>query len=139
MNKIKRLQIGEGLDFYTLSHDKMHSALRKILLDSKYVENVKRVSQLVHDQREKPLDRAIWWIEWVLRHPNVNHTRSPVISLGYIVGNSIDIIGFSAIVFILQVFITYKLIIFGYKMNVRQRFFCKLRQFNSIVIHKKIQ
>lgn len=81
--------MGEYLDFYTLSYDKIRRTLQKILVDPKYVDNTKRVSQLVYDQPENPLDRAIWWIEWVLRHPNLNDLQSPVITLGYIVGNSI--------------------------------------------------
>lgn len=135
MNKIKRLQMGETLDFYTLSHDKIKVALEKVLEDVKYMSNAKRMSAIVRDYNEKPLDRAIRWIEWVLRHPNVNFTQSPVITLGYIVGNSLDVIAFSAIAFILQIYISFKLIYFIYKMNIYQRLFNR----NTAQIHDKQQ
>lgn len=139
MNKIKRLQLGENLDFYTVSYDKISTALRKILVDSKYVENAKQVSRLVYDQPEKPVDRAIWWIEWVLRHPNRSDQQSPVITLGYIVGNSIDIIAFSAIVLIMQMFVTCKLIASTYKTNIFRCVFSQKKRFNNVDIHKKQQ
>lgn len=140
MNKIKRLQMGENLDFYTLSLDSIRSTLRKVLENSEYTMNAKRVSAAVFDQHEKPLDRAIWWIEWVLRHPNENYLQSPVIKLGYMVGNSIDVIGFSAIIFIMQIYISYKLIIvFVYKANILQRIFSGKKRCDIVDIHKKIQ
>lgn len=130
MNKIKRLQMGEHLDYYTLSHDSIRSTLRNVLENTEYTMNAKRVSSVVSDQHEKPLDRAIWWIEWILRHPNQSYLQSPVITSGYIVGNSIDVIGFSAIIFLLQIYMSYKLIFLVYSRQKR----CDI-----VDIHKKQQ
>lgn len=141
MNKIKRLQLGVDLDFYTLSHDKMRGALQRVLENPQYMINAKKVQNIVFelDQHEKPLDRAIWWIEWILRHPNENNLQSPVIILGYIVGNSIDVIGFSTIIFILQICVAFKLVTFVYKMNVVQRILNKEKYCDIVDIHKKEQ
>lgn len=139
MHKIKRLQMGEHLDFYTLTHDKIRSALRKVLENPEYMTTAKRVSSVVFDQKENPLDRAIWWIEYVLRHPNESDLQSPVIPLGYIVGNSIDVIGSSAIIFTMQIYISFKLIILVFKMNIRQRIFSRFKCYDIIDIDKKQQ
>lgn len=40
-----------------------------------------------------PLERAVWWIEWILRIPDVEYLKSPVLRLGFVAGNSFDIIG----------------------------------------------
>lgn len=67
--------------------------LEALLENPKYSENVKELSVRFRDQKEKPLDRAVWWIEWVLRNPNAeDFLKSPVLRLGIIVGNSYDII-----------------------------------------------
>lgn len=109
MNAVKRLRIAESLDFFAISHNKTKMMLQKILEDPKYIENAKRLSVIVNDQKEKPLERAVWWIEWILRNPHLDSLKSPVNSLGYIVGNSLDIISFATIFFILQMFLLYKL------------------------------
>lgn len=56
-----------------------------------YKENIKVMSKYLKDQKELPLDRALWWIEWVLRNPNsyvVNHGKN----LNFFQIQSIDVI-----------------------------------------------
>lgn len=131
--------MGVELDFYTLSHNKLKTALQNVLQNPEYTMNAQRVQQLVFDQHEKPLDRAIWWIEWVLRHPTENNLQSPVIQLGYIVGNSIDVIGFSTIIFIVHIYIAYKLVNRVYQMNIVQRTFGQDKYCDTVDIHEKQQ
>lgn len=50
-------------------------------------------SKNFRDQPEKkPLDRAIWWIEFILRNPNPSYLRSPVLDLGFFKSNLYDVI-----------------------------------------------
>lgn len=64
----------------------------KMLGATSYAENMKTVSKLFHDQKEEPLDRAIWWIEWTIRHPNSTHLRSLGHELNFIQLQSIDVL-----------------------------------------------
>lgn len=41
----------------------------------RYAERAKKVSSIAHDQMESPLDRAIYWIEYVIRHKGAPHLR----------------------------------------------------------------
>lgn len=82
----------EGVDYKTMTTEIIKEKLQKILEDPKYTMNVKNLSAQFRDQKEKPLDRAIWWTEWVLRNPNVEFLKSPVLRLGFIKGNSYDVI-----------------------------------------------
>lgn len=102
MENVKRLQIGTSLDFYSLSYNNTIQTIRDVLENPKYSTNVKKLSAVVRDRKESPLDIAVWWIEWLLRHPDVDYLESPVQTLGYIAGNSIDIIAFATIIFLLQ-------------------------------------
>ena len=63
-----------------------------MLFNFRYAINSKKRSNNFRDQKEKPLDRAVWWVEWVLRHPTATHMRSPVLKLGSFKSNLIDII-----------------------------------------------
>lgn len=48
-------------------------------------------SRLLRDQSEKPIERAVWWIEYVIRNPDASHLRTPTIELGFIRSNSLDL------------------------------------------------
>lgn len=37
--------------------------------------------ELIQDQPMKPLERAIWWIEYVLRHGGAKHLKSPAANI----------------------------------------------------------
>lgn len=54
------------------------------------MEKAKLISRNFRDQPERPVDRAVWWIEYVMRNPNPDHLRSPVLKMGLVAGNSYD-------------------------------------------------
>lgn len=72
---------------------------------------MKMRSKRFRDQPEKPLNRAVWWIEYVLRHPNPEHLRSPVLKQGSFVSNLFDIILVFAVFIVLMVFVLWGLLI----------------------------
>lgn len=37
--------------------------------------------ELIQDQPMKPLERAVWWTEYVLRHGGAKHLRSPAANI----------------------------------------------------------
>lgn len=137
MRNVKRLEIAESLDFYSLSYNGIKTIFQQILGNRTYSANAKRLSRLIKDQKEHPLDRAIWWIEWILRYPHVN-TKSPVNTLGYFVGNSLDVISFATIIFILQAVILCRIVIFIVKY-ITQVLVKRIKHFNKIYEFKKFQ
>lgn len=42
----------------------------------------------------KPLDKAMWWIEYVIRHKGAEHLRSPVVEMSWFKLLSLDVITF---------------------------------------------
>lgn len=62
------------------------------------------------DQPEKPLDRAVWWVNWVLRNPNPEHMQSPVMKLGFIRSNIYDILAVAVALLLFALFVVCKLI-----------------------------
>lgn len=138
MKNAKRLQIAESLDFYSLSYNKTKATLQQILDDPKYAKNAKKLSNIVNDQMEKPLDRAIWWIEWVLRNPNIYTLKSPVNTLGYVVGNSLDVISFATILFMLHMFMLYKILSLICKF-LFETIIKRMNCFNKIRKYEKLQ
>lgn len=113
--KARRLGMAEGMNYINLNTADIKSTLVKVIRNANYSINAKKVSQQYRDQKEKPLDRAVWWIEWVLRNPDIENLRSPVLRLGYFVGNSFDIIAFIFCIVFLSLFVIF--ITFFYLMK----------------------
>lgn len=114
-NLMRSIKFGfaEKIDFYTMTTSHITEVLRKILDDPEYLLNAKNISRKYKDQKEKPLERAIWWIEWLLRNPNCDYLRSPVLHLGFIIGNSYDVVAFIVIssslllIILIGIFVSY--------------------------------
>lgn len=70
------------------------------------------MSKHFRDQKERPIERAVWWIEWAIRNPNANYIKSPVLDLGTFRANSYDLIAFLILAPILLYFILTSLVKF---------------------------
>lgn len=90
--------IAEKIDFDTMTTETIKEQLNRVLKDPKYTENIKKLSAKFRDQKEKPLDRAVWWAEWLIRNPDCEYLKSPVLKLGFISGNSYDVIALISII-----------------------------------------
>lgn len=53
-----------------MTKDIIRDKLFKIPEDTRCYENAKKMSAHSRDHKEKPLDRAVWWIELLLRNPD---------------------------------------------------------------------
>lgn len=97
--------MAEAINFANVTTDEIRLKLLKLLEDPKYAIRSKRLSQSFRDQKETPLDRAVWWIEWVLRNPQPDYLTSPTLRLGHIVSSAFDVVAFLVTAIILTVFI----------------------------------
>lgn len=123
--------ITEGVDYLTLNHDETLKTILKVLKDSSYALNAQKWSKRFRDQKEAPLERAIWWMEWLIRNPDCDYLKSPTHRLGFISANIYDIIAVITIISSLLVIILLKL----FYNCVRK--YC---QFNhSKRFHKKVE
>ncbi|XP_030782380.1 UDP-glucuronosyltransferase 2B23 isoform X2 [Rhinopithecus roxellana] len=82
------------LDFNTMSSTDLANALKTVINDPLYKENVMKLSRIQHDQPVKPLDRAVFWIEFVMRHKGAKHLRPAAHDLTWFQYHSLDVIGF---------------------------------------------
>uniref|UniRef100_A0A8C8TME6 UDP-glucuronosyltransferase n=1 Tax=Peromyscus maniculatus bairdii TaxID=230844 RepID=A0A8C8TME6_PERMB len=82
------------VDLDTLSTTDLLTALRTIINDPSYKENAMRLSRIQHDQPMKPLDRAIFWIEYVIRNKGAKHLRVAAHDLTWFQYHSLDVLGF---------------------------------------------
>ncbi|KAJ3667212.1 hypothetical protein Zmor_002612 [Zophobas morio] len=64
------------LELADLNEISLGEALNEILNNSKYSNNAKKRSELLHDQPMSPMDTAIFWVEHVIRHKGAPHLRN---------------------------------------------------------------
>ncbi|KAJ6660592.1 hypothetical protein lerEdw1_017589 [Lerista edwardsae] len=82
------------LDFHTMTANDLVNALNTIIHNTTYKKNAVRLSQIHHDQPVKPLERAVFWIEFVMRHKGAKHLRPAAHHLTWYQYHSLDVIAF---------------------------------------------
>lgn len=74
----------------------------------RYTENIKKRSSIIQDQPDKPLDRAVFWIEHVLKHGG-DHLRSGVVDLSlaqYLLLDVISVIAGVLVIVVMAIYMT---------------------------------
>lgn len=111
MDKSIKSGVAEKYDLRSVNNHTFSIAILNMLKNRKYAENMRERAQKFRLQKENPLDRALWWIDWVLRHPNEEVFRNPALDMNIFQRQSIDVIVFLTIVFSIISAIILKLII----------------------------
>uniref|UniRef100_A0AAY4DTR9 UDP-glucuronosyltransferase n=1 Tax=Denticeps clupeoides TaxID=299321 RepID=A0AAY4DTR9_9TELE len=96
------------LDFFEMDTKDMVEALRSVINDPSYKKNMMRISELHHDQPTKPLDRASFWIEFVMRNKGAKHLRVQAHNLSWFQYYCLDVAVFLLAVVGLFIFIMVK-------------------------------
>ncbi|CAD0205761.1 unnamed protein product [Chrysodeixis includens] len=69
--------IGVKLEAKDITEESFSKAINTVIGNKSYRENIIKLRDRMHDQPQKPLERAMWWIEYVMRHGGAKHLRSP--------------------------------------------------------------
>lgn len=80
------------VDIAMLDRHIFADALMAALHNPSYRENMQLLSRLHRDQPMKPLDQAVFWIEYVMRHKGAGHLKTDSIKMSWFVYNSVDVI-----------------------------------------------
>jgi glucuronosyltransferase len=103
------LGVAVKVSYIWFSKNAFKEAVRSILENPTYKDKAELISKRFRDQPERPLERAIWWVKYVLRNPNPDHLRSPTLKLGYFVSNGYDVFCFVGAIIGLIIYFILKL------------------------------
>uniref|UniRef100_A0AAG5D7U9 UDP-glucuronosyltransferase n=1 Tax=Anopheles atroparvus TaxID=41427 RepID=A0AAG5D7U9_ANOAO len=94
--------VGKRLSIEHLNTKELVETIQEIMTKESYRTNMKRMSALFRDQPEHPLDRAVWWIDWALRHPDATEMQTHGTGLHWFIKHSYDVLIplFAAIAFV---------------------------------------
>nr|XP_008111260.1 PREDICTED: UDP-glucuronosyltransferase 2A1 isoform X1 [Anolis carolinensis] len=82
------------LNIHTMTAQDLVDAVNTVIHNATYKENAVRLSKIHHDQPMKPLDRAVFWIEFVMRHKGAKHLRVAAHDLTWYQYHCLDVIAF---------------------------------------------
>ncbi|XP_048200447.1 UDP-glucuronosyltransferase 1A9 isoform X5 [Perognathus longimembris pacificus] len=116
MDNAKRMETrgaGVTLNVLEMTSDDLANALKAVINDKSYKENIMRLSSLHKDRPIEPLDLAVFWVEFVMRHKGAPHLRPAAHDLTWYQYHSLDVIGFLLAVVLAVVFTIFKCCAFG--------------------------
>ncbi|XP_044191026.1 UDP-glucuronosyltransferase 2C1-like isoform X2 [Thunnus albacares] len=96
-------------------------AIQEVLNDPSYRMNMQRLSRLHRDQPMKPLDRALFWIEFVMRHKGAAHLRTESYKLPWYSYHSVDVILFLVTIALLVLFIFAGLVCSCFRLCLKRK------------------
>ncbi|CAH0715026.1 unnamed protein product, partial [Brenthis ino] len=79
-----KFKIGKKLLMETVTEEALFNAIEDILSDNSYRDNIIKLRNIMHDQNQSPLERAVWWTEYVLRHGGALHLQAPAAHMDWI-------------------------------------------------------
>ncbi|KAJ9601567.1 hypothetical protein L9F63_000310 [Diploptera punctata] len=99
--------IGVTLEFRNISAESVTWALREVLDNPKYRENMQKLSRIFRDQPLPPLEQAVFWTEYVIRHKGAPHMRSAALDLTWYQYYLLDVISLLVltVIFIITVIV----------------------------------
>lgn len=118
MDNAKRMETrgaGITLNVLEMSSGDLENALKAVINEKSYKENIMRLSRLHKDRPIEPLDLAVFWVEFVMRHKGASHLRPAAHDLTWYQYHSLDVIGFLLAVTLTVIFITFKACAFTFR------------------------
>jgi glucuronosyltransferase len=109
MQKLKKLGVAVEVDFRTFYVEAFTKAILTILEEPSYAENAMKISKLFQDKPQKPLEKALWWIEYVMRNPDAPQFTPTNLKIGWFAACSYDVLLTLIIAVHIIAFIIYKL------------------------------
>uniref|UniRef100_A0A3B1K483 UDP-glucuronosyltransferase n=1 Tax=Astyanax mexicanus TaxID=7994 RepID=A0A3B1K483_ASTMX len=92
--------VAESLNIFDITSEKLLGALRKVINDKSYKEKMMKLSAIHKDRPVEPLDLAVFWTEFVMRHKGAQHLRPAAHDLNWVQYHSLDVIGFLFLVLV---------------------------------------
>ncbi|CAG7822405.1 unnamed protein product [Allacma fusca] len=73
--RIKATEIGISLEIRKINSEVLTTSLSQILYNQKYSNNMKAMSAIFRDRPMNPIETAVYWSEFVLRHNDTKNLR----------------------------------------------------------------
>ncbi|XP_016998390.2 UDP-glucosyltransferase 2 [Drosophila takahashii] len=92
MEHVQRMGLGLVLNLKEMTRDDFNSTIIRLLTDRSFGETARITAARHRDQPMKPMEKAIWWTHYILRHKGAAHMRVDGRDLDFIRYHSLDVL-----------------------------------------------
>ncbi|XP_051767824.1 UDP-glucuronosyltransferase 1-6-like isoform X5 [Ctenopharyngodon idella] len=100
--------VGVILSIHDITAQTLFDALNTVINDSSYKQRMEKLSAIHNDRPMQPLDLAVYWTEFVMRHKGADHLRPAAHDLNWLQYHSLDVIGFLLFMVLIVTVATFK-------------------------------
>jgi len=100
MEHVQRTGLGLVLNLKEMTREDFNSTIIRLVTDKSFWEMAQTTSTRHRDQPMKPMEKAIWWTHYILRHKGAAHMRVAGRDLDFIVYHSLDVLGTFLVAFL---------------------------------------
>ncbi|EMP40818.1 2-hydroxyacylsphingosine 1-beta-galactosyltransferase [Chelonia mydas] len=83
MTRVQAKGMGILLNWKTITEDELYEALVKVINDPSYRQRARKLSEIHKDQPGHPVNRTVYWINYILRHNGAQHLRAAVYTISF--------------------------------------------------------
>ncbi|XP_063069608.1 UDP-glucuronosyltransferase-like isoform X6 [Engraulis encrasicolus] len=112
--------VAEALSITDVTSEKLLTALNKVINDKSYKEKMEKLSAVHNDRPIEPLDLAVFWTEFVMRHKGAEHLRPAAHELNWVQYHSLDVMAFLLAIALTFLLATLKCCAFCFKKCTRK-------------------
>jgi hypothetical protein len=81
--QIVNMGIGLTIGYQEITEEALSNKINQLLSNPNFLKNAKSRSDFYHDRLVSPLDTAIYWVEYVIRHRGAPHLRVAALDLSW--------------------------------------------------------
>ncbi|XP_075223254.1 UDP-glycosyltransferase UGT5-like [Lycorma delicatula] len=109
------------IDQHNISEESVLWAIKEVLYKPSYQENARKISKIFQDNQNPPLQTAVYWIEYVLRHDGALHLHTEGRKFSFFKYFLLDVLALMCIILFLIILSIYWIIKFIYRLVNNKR------------------
>lgn len=90
--RLRERGAGKIIELGDVNGHSFEKGINEVLHQDSYRQNIQRMSRLHRDQPLAPMDQAIFWVEYVMRHKGAPHLRTEAYKMPWYAYYSLDVL-----------------------------------------------
>jgi len=110
LKRVENNNIGKMLKWGELSTEVLVDAINTVLNDKKMAASMKKLSAQFKDTKERPVEKAAWWVEFVIRNNGTDFLKPKSMHLSMYQAWNLDILAAGVLSLVIVLYINYKIL-----------------------------